>query len=237
MLTVTSTSVYGLYETMVASGFPMCKPYTLPTPENRIFKPDSAVYYYYDYDSEFDELVDEARSNYLGIKNGTHYNRLLKLSDHKSGESHHCALCGIIVQMNVTAPLYWWPEMQRYHFVDIISSTSTMHRLARVIKESIDEERRGNKPNITKYFTPETNVDVVMDFYNRAKEMVAKVPSPPELKQQLKAMLPSGYLQTARLSTNYRQLKTIREQREKHTLKEWRDFCAWIGSLPCSELI
>ena len=48
---------------------------------------------------------------------------------------------------------------------------------------------------------------------------------------------PAGFMLTAGMTTNYRQLKTIYSQRKNHRLPEWRMFCKWIGTLPYSELI
>ena len=44
--------------------------------------------------------------------------------------------------------------------------------------------------------------------------------------------IPTGFRLTARMTTNYRQLKTIYYQRKKHRLPEWREFCEWIETLP-----
>ena len=43
---------------------------------------------------------------------------------------------------------------------------------------------------------------------------------------------PVGMKLTARMTTNYRQLKTIYLQRRGHKLPEWREFCKWAISLP-----
>ncbi|BAO04849.1 uncharacterized protein CBO05P1_130 [Clostridium botulinum B str. Osaka05] len=48
---------------------------------------------------------------------------------------------------------------------------------------------------------------------------------------------PSGFELTARLTTNYRALKTVYSQRKNHRLPEWREFCKWIETLPHSYLI
>ena len=48
---------------------------------------------------------------------------------------------------------------------------------------------------------------------------------------------PAGFRLTARMTTNYRQLKTIYFQRRSHRLPEWRAFCKWIETLPRSEFI
>ena len=49
--------------------------------------------------------------------------------------------------------------------------------------------------------------------------------------------VPSGFELTARMVTNYQQLKTIYRQRRTHRLPDWQMFCDWIESLPHSELI
>ena len=49
--------------------------------------------------------------------------------------------------------------------------------------------------------------------------------------------VPVGFLLTARMTTNYRQLKTIYRQRKTHRRPEWRAICAWIETLPRAEFI
>ena len=58
-----------------------------------------------------------------------HYNRAVKLASCKAGEGHDNFLKGIVVQCDVEAPSYVWPQIQRYRFFEIISSTSKMHTL------------------------------------------------------------------------------------------------------------
>ena len=48
---------------------------------------------------------------------------------------------------------------------------------------------------------------------------------------------PCGFKLTAAMTTNYRQLKTIYAQRKNHRLPEWREFCAWVETLPYAEFI
>jgi hypothetical protein len=43
---------------------------------------------------------------------------------------------------------------------------------------------------------------------------------------------PCGFELTARLTTNYRCLKNVYQQRKNHRLPEWREFCKWIEKLP-----
>ena len=48
---------------------------------------------------------------------------------------------------------------------------------------------------------------------------------------------PAGFKLTARMTTNYRQLKTIYFQRRTHRLPEWHAFCEWIETLPYADFI
>jgi len=71
--------------------------------------------------------------------------RARKLGRSKSNSGHDCYLKGIVVQADIEFPLYWLKQFQRYHFVDIVSSQSTMHRILSMnIKEHcnkwVDEE-------------------------------------------------------------------------------------------------
>ena len=132
------------------------------------------------------------------------------------GEGHDNFLNGIIVQFDLYAPLYMWKQIQRYHFLDFISSQSTMHRLLKfdVATQCVSD----TDPVIVRRYQ-----DLVAD-YNAA---------PNETKwRTLVASLPCGFVLGATMTTNYRQLKTIYLQRRNHKLKEWHDFCAWCETLP-----
>ena len=47
----------------------------------------------------------------------------------KAGSEHRKFLRQIFISVDITAPLYWWKEAQRYHWFDFVSSQSTMHCL------------------------------------------------------------------------------------------------------------
>ena len=55
--------------------------------------------------------------------------RAILLGSCKSGEGHDNYLKGCVVEFDITAPLFWWKEAQRYHWFDFVSSQSTMHCL------------------------------------------------------------------------------------------------------------
>ena len=50
-------------------------------------------------------------------------------------------------------------------------------------------------------------------------------------------LLPIGFHLTANVELNYEVLTNMYKSRKNHKLDEWRAFCAWIETLPYSELI
>ena len=146
-----------------------------------------------------------------------------------TGEGHDNALNGIIVQFDLTFSQKAWVELQRYHFIDFVSSCSTMHKL-----QNMNPRQQCNR-----YVDPRS-IDVLNEKiaeYNRLlnvrKEGITV--SDETLKEARLEMLyniPSGFELTAAMTTNYRQLKTIYQQRRNHALPDWQMFCDWIETLP-----
>ena len=71
------------------------------------------------------------------------------------------------------------------------------------------------------------------------KELVCAYNEDPTPDNYLRVLYsnPAGFTYTMRITTNYRQLKTIYNQRKTHRLKEWVEFCEWVEHLPHAELI
>lgn len=55
--------------------------------------------------------------------------------------------------------------------------------------------------------------------------------------QEIRSLLPQGYMQRSTFMFNYEVLYKIYNQREGHKLDEWHEFRKWIENLPYSELI
>ena len=51
------------------------------------------------------------------------------------------------------------------------------------------------------------------------------------------ANIPSGLMLTARMTTNYLQLKSIVNQRSNHKMQEWRLLCDYFKTLPMFDLV
>ena len=58
-------------------------------------------------------------------------NRTIGLSNAKSGSGHDNFLKGIVVQFDLTMTCKMSVELERYHFIDFVSSQSTMHRITK----------------------------------------------------------------------------------------------------------
>jgi hypothetical protein len=58
-----------------------------------------------------------------------------KLTSVPVGSGHDTCLSGILVTFDIKYPLYWTPQAQRYHWLQIVSSQSKMHRLMKMGKD------------------------------------------------------------------------------------------------------
>ena len=147
--------------------------------------------------------------------------RTNSLATCEKGSGHDQFMTGIIVQFDLTFSVKAWVEAERYHFLDFVSSQSTMHRIALL---DIDEQ-------CNEYVTETTKKELqrLKDEYNADKT--------PKNYLKLLYNVPVGFRLTARMTTNYRQLKTIYSQRKTHRLPEWRELCKWVETLPHAEFI
>ena len=149
--------------------------------------------------------------------------RAIKLANSPSGSGHQTFLSGIRVSFDLIYPNYISPELQRYHWIDIVCSSSKMHRLAKMDMDNC----------FNKYVTQESREQMkeLVELYNNAPTY--------ENFMLLVSNCPQGIELFMRISTNYLQLKTIARQRANHTLKEdWGNFIAFVRTLPyAKELI
>ncbi len=139
----------------------------------------------------------------------------------QTGTGHDQFLTGIIVQFDLTFTIKAWTESERYHWLDFVSSQSTMHKIAQFdIAKQCHEYVDPGIISIVKAYVDAYNADPTAENYLR-----------------LLYNVPVGFKLTAGMTTNYRQLKTIYQQRKAHRLPEWKQFCSWIETLPCSYFI
>lgn len=210
IIRVSNAHVYGLNESVIASGYPMST-----------------------------HVKDEMD---LGDVN---YKRAIHLGNAAPGAGHDCFLKGIQLQFDLQVPEYIWRQLDRYHFIDYVSSQSKMHR---ILKLDLDE-----MCNI--YVTEDALVNVkrYIDQYNNFEwyyeQRTRNYPADYIPMLQLRngeeieytkenlfriivANCPCGLMLTARMTTNYLQLKSIINQRSNHKMQEWRYLTDWFKGLP-----
>lgn len=145
-----------------------------------------------------------------------------KLGSCKSGTGHDNFLKGIVVQFDMRFSNKLSVELERYHFIDFISSQSTMHRITKFkLEDQCNEYVDQRIINI---------VQELIDVYNGLEDKGTEFAK--DLYLRVLYNVPSGFELTAGFTTNYQQLKTIYWQRRTHRLPEWREFCKWVETLP-----
>lgn len=170
-------------------------------------------------DSYFDNY-----SNIIGDKDIALAQKLIK-----AGPDHSKFMRQIFVSMDITAPLYWWKEMDTYKVGTVANSTSTMHKLS-------------SKPLTEEDFSFDKDWDL---FYNMAKDSIIGYCEQMRKKyvatndkrywRALIQLLPESYNQTRTWTSNYAILRNIYFSRSNHKLSEWHDFCREIERLPFSK--
>lgn len=146
-----------------------------------------------------------------------------------TGQGHDNALKGIIVQFDLTFSNKAWVEAERYHFLDFISSQSTMHKLNKfkIVDQCND-------------YVDQRVIDVLQELVDEYNSLLERqkngenIPVEAVKTARLKMLYntPAGFELTAGMTTNYQQLKTIYQQRRHHELPDWQMFCDWIETLP-----
>lgn len=116
---------------------------------------------------------------------------------------HDKFLRQIGVILDITAPLYWWKQMDTYKVSTVAQSESTMHTLMKkpVTKDCFEF---GQVPDFYVDFLEDLRQDGNFD--------------------KLNACLPQSWLQRRIWTGNYAVLKNIILQRDNHKLPEWKFF-------------
>ena len=143
--------------------------------------------------------------------------RAKKLAAITHNSAHINFLKGIRVSFDIEYPQYFSPQLQRYLFIDIVSSSSKDHRLARLVESDC----------FNKYVTPETKqlLQTYVDAYNENTTY--------ENYMRMLSNCPLGLQLFMRISTNYMCLRNLYNQRREDKLKEdWGAILDMIRNLP-----
>ena len=192
VIKVDNVRIYGIEESIIASGYPM--------------------------------QTETFNMNEINLKDKD-LKRAMHLGNAVAGSGHDCFTKGITVQFDLQVSEYIWRQLDRYHFIDYVSSQSKMHRILK-----IDLDKACNKYVLDS--TKETLKNLI-DTYNRETNDLGKK----ELFNHIIANTPSGLMLTARMTTNYLQLKSIVNQRSNHKMQEWRLLCDYFKTLPMFDMV
>lgn len=165
------------------------------------------------------------------------WKRAVNLTKASNGNGAHGQfLTGIRVSFDLTFTNKGWVEAERYRFLEFVSSQSTMHRITKFdlnnqYIEYVDPRIiEIMKRKVSTYNLWLDNPDLVKAEYGLPDEEYAEI-----MKIKYLEILysnPSGFMLTARMTTNYRCLLNIYIQRHDHRLPEWRMFCEQLLELP-----
>lgn len=155
-----------------------------------------------------------------------------------AGREHGKFMRQIFVSVDITAPIFWWKEMDTYKIGTTANSTSTMHKL---ISKPITINDF-SVSNLDLIIHPLENGDLIFEdimentIYDceRLRELYLKTKDR-RYWYALIQLLPESYNQTRTWTANYAILRNIYFQRKNHKLIEWHEFCDWIKSLPYSK--
>lgn len=159
----------------------------------------------------------------------------------RAGAPHRKFLRQVFVSVDITAPLYWWKEFDTYKVGTTANSCSTMHTLHKKKFELEDFScdylfnRVVTEDGVLELDTMAvldeliTNLNGLRLMYLNTKDTI--------YWKAMVQLLPSSYNQKRTVTMTYENLLNMLEYRRGHKLNEWRKFCEWIDTLPCSGLL
>lgn len=149
----------------------------------------------------------------------------------KAGTDHGKFLRMIHVQVDVTAPLYWWKEADQYKVGTVTDSCSTMHKIH--AKEFTPDDFSCERLLFDSFGA----FNRVINLLNKYRDEYVRTGTRTYWLQMIQ-LLPSSYNQKRTWDLNYAVLKAIYHARKNHKLDEWKKLCKWIETLPyAKELI
>jgi len=139
----------------------------------------------------------------------------VKLADKDGG--HNKFLESINIWLDITAPRFWWQEADTYRVGCTKQSESTIHTIAK-------------RPLRQRNFEGYVDDDYIAYLNTLRAERKGDPIKTRDSLLHLKNALPEGFLQRRIWAMNYKCLRNIMLQREKHVLPQWQKFCKYMKS-------
>lgn len=162
----------------------------------------------------------------------------------KAGPEHRKFMRQIFVSVDITAPVYWWKELDTYKVATVANSTSSMHTLVSspITFDNIHWELDDYCPEVF-----EDNGAQIQAFIDMLEGLRVKYIETKDERywKELIRWLPSSWLQKRTWTCNYETLLAIcsKSQRRNHKLNEWsgkhtpveQSFIQWARTLPYAQ--
>lgn len=199
MIKVENIETFGLYGAMRG----------MRNPLNSWDKADTTVYQRHD-----KEFVN------IGVNDLNLATRLIK-----AGTEHRKFLRMIHVQMDVTAPLYWWKEADTYKIGTTANSCSTMHKIAakEFTLDDFSHDHLFNDAVVYNGYVSTSVLECVIGALNEFRNLYLETKDKRYWWQMIQ-LLPSSYNQRRTWDVSMETLLSILHQRKNHKLDEWNEF-------------
>lgn len=152
----------------------------------------------------------------------------------KAGSEHRKFLRQIFVAVDITAPLYFFKELDTYKVGTVANSTSTMHKLAST-PITIDCFEMGDFTPFIDNFKIDLSWRTVVSYLEQLRQKYNETKDKRYWKELIR-LLPESWLQKRTITMNYENILNMYRQRKNHKLTEWsKSFCDWVKTLPYAE--
>ena len=152
----------------------------------------------------------------------------------RAGSEHRKFLRQIFVAVDITAPLYFFKELDTYKVGTVANSTSTMHKLAST-PITIDCFEMGDFTPLIDNFKIDLSWRTVVSYLEQLRQKYNETKDKRYWKELIR-LLPESWLQKRTVTMNYENILNMYRQRKNHKLTEWsKSFCDWVKTLPYAE--
>lgn len=147
----------------------------------------------------------------------------------KGGTVHSKFERMIVLYINLTASFDFWKEYDTYKVGTVANSCSTMHTISK-------------HPLSIENFSTSDLTDKDIEFMKKNIEYYNSIVNDPnitklEKTRRLSKINMLGFEQKRTIELDYCTIASIMKWRHNHTLKEWRDLCAFFRRLPYFEIL
>jgi hypothetical protein len=153
------------------------------------------------------------------------------------GSEHRKFMRMLNLTMDITAPLYWWKEMDTYKVGTVANSCSTMHKIH---SRDLTMEDFSHDHLVFQYEFDDhmetagwakRSLEDTIRTINRARELYIKTKDKKYWWLMIQ-LLPTSYNQRRTIQINYEVADNIIRQRSGHKLGEWHELVDVLRDLP-----